>query len=160
MKEGEDFLKGELLSRKEMPESEEEKEALKKLTKEQRVELLRMFNRCKTFKMRNPKLNILTIAGWTQMGTAMLTWMSFELTSWSKGWSGAIGELKSCSLQSGENAQKHWKTGGKAQNLTLWHQSQNLATRETLTLRLKFNHRGDFDFEVKIWPPGRLWNWG
>ena len=85
MKEGEDFLKGELLSRKEMPESEEEKEALKKLTKEQRVELLRMFNRCKTFKMINPKLNILTIAGWTQMGTAMLTWMSFELTSWSKG---------------------------------------------------------------------------
>ena len=86
MKEGGEFLKGELLSRKgKTSGGEEEKEALKKLSKEQRVELLRMFNRCKTFKMRNPKLNILTIAGWTQMGTAMLTWMSFELTSWSKG---------------------------------------------------------------------------
>ena len=48
MKEGEEFLKGELLSRKGTSGGEEEKEALKKLSKEQRVELLRMFNRCKT----------------------------------------------------------------------------------------------------------------
>ena len=83
MKEGEDFLKGELLSRKETSGSEEEKEALKKLTKEQRVELLRMFNRCKT--ILNFKYYISTIGGWIQMGTGMLTWMSFELTSWSSG---------------------------------------------------------------------------
>ena len=45
MKEGGEFLKGELLSRKGTSGGEEEKEALKKLSKEQRVELLRMFNR-------------------------------------------------------------------------------------------------------------------
>ena len=39
-----EFLKGELLPREEAG-AEEEKEALKKLSKEQRVELLRMFNR-------------------------------------------------------------------------------------------------------------------
>ena len=47
---GEEFSKNELLPSK---EAEEEKEALKKLSKEQRVELLRMFNRCKTVLPKN-----------------------------------------------------------------------------------------------------------
>ena len=47
-----EFLKGELLPREEAG-AEEEKEALKKLSKEQRVELLRMFNRCKTVLPQN-----------------------------------------------------------------------------------------------------------
>jgi len=47
MKEEKEFVKGELLSKKETTEEkkEEEKEALEKLSKDQRVELLRMFNR-------------------------------------------------------------------------------------------------------------------
>jgi len=46
MKEGEEFLTGDLMSRKKTGGEEEEgKDAMKKLSKEQRVELLRMFNR-------------------------------------------------------------------------------------------------------------------
>ena len=55
MKEEKEFVKGELLSKKETREEkkEEEKEALEKLSKDQRVELLRMFNRCKNISHRN-----------------------------------------------------------------------------------------------------------
>ena len=49
---GEEFSKNELLQSKGTG-AEEEKEALKKLSKEQRVELLRMFNRCKTVLPQN-----------------------------------------------------------------------------------------------------------